>query len=224
MLITLERLRAVLGDKMGSVITPELAASILCTAIDRDERAIDPQRFAPRSYGDIVFHAESFRDILIELDRLHRAHYRETELHLDGFALKPDYDYMAERERTGSLIQFTARDVSGLLIGNLRMYLAPSRHTGHLVAEEDTFYLMPAWRQGMNALAFMRYAEDMLAAVLQVVELRTTTKVVNRAGQLMQRRGFAHVANQFVKFLADGAGHRKHQQSEVANVLEHAIP
>lgn len=204
MQITVERLREALAGKLGSVLTPELAAEVLCAAFDRDDHAIPPAGFPLRRHGNLVFAVESFRDILAELDRLHRAHFAETERHLDWFSLKPDYDYMAERERLGQLVQFTAR-ADGMLVGNLRMYVGTSRHTGNRFAEEDTFYLDPAWRCGMNAPAFLRYAEDMLVQMVGVAEIRANSKVVNKAHRLMDYRGYQHVANQYIKIFKQAA-------------------
>lgn len=201
-MLTIECLRKALGDKLGCVLTPELATEILMASIDSSEHAFDPQAFAPRRYRDLVFQAESFRDILPELEPLHAAQFAETERHLAGFELAPDYAYMAERERMGTLIQFTARDAAGTLVGNLRVYLAVSRHTGHLVAAEDTFYLVPAARRGRNAVELLIYAIAMLRSVAQVREIRVDSKVVNRAHRLMDYLGFDHVANQYIKLFA----------------------
>ena len=184
--------------RFGSVLTPELAAQIEFDAHDRAERAIDPALFLPRAYRNLVFRVESFRAVLAELEPVHAAHFEETEKHLAGFELKPDYGYMAERERMGTLVQFTARD-GEKLVGNLRMYLAKSLHTGNLVAEEDTFYLLPDYRKGFSAMSFLRYAEEMLVQVLGVEEIRANTKIVNAASKLMDYRGYRHVANQYVK-------------------------
>lgn len=195
MTITLDRLKTALAGQLGSVLTPETAAAIVCAAVDRDERALDPQGFAPRAYGQLVFQVESFREILPELEPLHAAHFGETEQHLAGVALAPDYGYMAERERIGQLLQFTARDAAGRLVGNLRMYLYRSLHTGQSCAREDTFYLDPAARRGSTALAFVRYAKDMLAQA-GVRELYASAKVVNAAAKVLQRCGFRHIANE----------------------------
>lgn len=204
MQITLEKLRAALAGKLGCVLTPELAAEITMGAIDQENRAFDPQAFQPRAFGRLVFQAESFREILPELEVLHAAHFAETERHLQGFKLQPNYSYMAERERQGGLVQFTARDDAGQLVGNLRMYVGTSLHTGNRFAEEDTFYLQPAHRRGHAALALLRYAEEMLVGVVGVREIRANSKVVNRAHRLMDRRGFEHVANQYIKIFQEG--------------------
>jgi hypothetical protein len=201
MQITQGSLREALGAQLGSVLTPELAAQIEFMAYDRAERCIDPARFAPVAYRGLPFAVESFREILVELDELHRMHYAETELHLDGVDMNPDYPYMAERERMGTLVQFTARDAGGRLAGNLRVYLGTSLHTGRRFAEEDTIYLVPDARRGKNADAFMDFAESVLVQ-LGAVEARADTKLVNLAGQWLQRRGYRPVAMKFIKQLA----------------------
>lgn len=201
MLITVNGMRDALAAQLGSVLTPELAAAILCASIDRKDHAIDPQRFAPERRGTITFAVESFRDVLPELEALHAAHFAETEKHLAGFKLAPDYDFMAERERMGALLQFTARDQDGLLVGNLRMYINRSMHTGELVAQEDTFYLSPPARRGRNAINFLRYVETMLREVVGVAEIRANTKVVNGTHKLLAFMGYRHVANEFIKII-----------------------
>lgn len=193
-------LREALGANLGSVLTPELAATIEYMAFDRADRAIDPATFAPQQYKGITFAVESFRAILPELEPLHAAHYAETERHLPADAMAPDYGYMAERERTGSLLQFTARDADGELVGNLRMYLGTSLHTGRRFAEEDTFYLSPAARRGLTANMFLAYAEHALAD-FGVVEARADTKLVNTAGKILLRRGYQPIATKFIKQL-----------------------
>ena len=202
MQITHGCLREALSSQLGSVLTPELAATIEFLAFDRTDHAIDPARFVPRAYRGILFAVESFRAVLPELEPLHAAHYAETEKHLPADAMAPDYAYMAERERIGSLLQFTARDADGALVGNLRMYLGFSLHTGRRFAEEDTFYLAPAARRGWVANAFLAYAEDALAE-LGITEARADTKLVNTASKLLRRRGYAPIAIKFIKQLRE---------------------
>lgn len=201
MRITIEGLRDALAGRLGSVLTPETCAAIVLASIDREDRAIEPARFAPETRGSLTFAVESFRDVLPELEPLHAAHFMETERHLAGFKLEPDYGYMAERERMGALLQFTARDADGVLVGNLRMYVQRSLHTGELVAEEDTFYLSPCARRGRNAINFLRYVEGMLAEVVGVAEIRANTKVVNGTHKLLAHMGYQHVANEFIKII-----------------------
>lgn len=201
MVITMELLREALYRHRGSVLTDEAAAAILCASIDRADRAIDPGQFPPKQAGTLTLAVESFRDVLPELEPLHAAHFQETERHLAGFKLEPNYGYMAERERVGALLQFTARDADGELVGNLRMYINRSLHTGELVATEDTFYLTPAVRRGRNAVNFLRYTEAMLCDVVGVAEIRANTKVVNGTHKLLAFMGYQHVANEFIKII-----------------------
>jgi hypothetical protein len=201
MQITMDGLRGALHAQLGSVLTPETVAAILCAAVDRADRAIDPTIFRPEQRGELTFAVESFRDVLPELEPLHAAHFAETERHLAGFSLAADYDYMAERERMGGLLQFTARDAGGALVGNLRMYVNRSLHTGNLFAEEDTFYLLPRARRGRNAINFVRYAEAMLVHIVGVDEIRADTKTANGADKLFRYMGYTHVASKFIKII-----------------------
>jgi hypothetical protein len=203
MQMTLECLREALAGKLGCVLTPEIAAEIEHRAHDRADRALSPGLFLPRPYRNLTFRVESFRAILPELEALHAAHFAETETHLPGSAMNPDYGYMGERERRGELVQFTARDEAWNLVGNLRMYLSSSLHTGNRFASEDTFYLSPVARKGFCAMAFLQYAEEMLAMVAGVKEFRASTKTVNTAGKLLDRRGYNHVANQYIKIVKE---------------------
>lgn len=198
MQMTLECLREALAGKLGCVLTPEIAAEIEHRAFDRADRAIAPALFTPRPYRNLTFRVESFRDILLELEVLHAAHFAETEGHLD-VPMQPDYAYRAERERMGELLQFTARDDAGKLVGNLRLYLKHSLNTGTPFAEEDTFYLSPEVRKGFTAKLFLRYAEDSLYWLFDIREFRATTKTANTAGKLLDYSGYQHVANQYVK-------------------------
>lgn len=202
MVLSYERLKEALAGKLGSVLTPELAAEITLAAFDRDNRAVDPQAFPPQAFKALVFQVESFRDVLPELEPLHAAHYAETEKHLAGVPMAPDYDYMAERERLGALLQFTARDGVGRLVGNLRVYLGSSLHTGCRFAQEDTIYMTPEARTPGAADAFMDYAEGVLLQI-GVTEARADTKLVNHAGRWLGRRGYRHVANKYIKLLKE---------------------
>lgn len=201
MVITMELLREALYQHRGSVLTDEAAAAILCASIDRADRAIDPHQFQPLQSGTLTFAVESFRDVLPELEPLHAAHFAETERHLAGFKLEPNYGYMAERERVGALLQFTARDSEGELVGNLRMYINRSLHTGNLFAEEDTFFLLPHVRRGRAALNFINYAEFILVSCVGVDEIRADTKTANGVDKLFKYLGYKHVASKFVKII-----------------------
>jgi hypothetical protein len=193
------RFRMAMAANLGKIMTPEMAAAIEAAAFHEPDRGIDPTQFAPAQCGEYTIQAESLRAILEELAPLHDEHWRETERHRHGLALRPDYDAMLARERAGRCLQFTVRRGQELC-GHLRMWLFPSMHTQTLVAEEDTLYMRPEHRGGMTALALLRYAEAALIA-LGVREIRANSKVINNADVLMRRMKYQQVAIQFVKML-----------------------
>lgn len=198
-----KKLREALAGHLGLLLTPEIAARIEALAVDREDRSHDPKKFGEATYGRFVFAVERFRDIVPELHVLHEAHFEETELHRAGLGLNPDYDQLRERERRGSLIQFTCRErTTRKLVGNIRMYVETSTHTGTLFANEDTLFLLPEVRAGFLAIRFMQFAENCLRAI-GVREIRTDSKVVNKAHRLVEYLGYKHVANKYVKVFSE---------------------
>lgn len=194
-------LRMALASCLGQTLTPEVAAMIEHSSFDREDRSHDPAKFGEKTSGGLVFRAERFRDIVDELHPLHEQHFAETEIHRLGFGLKPDYDYMVDMERQGRMVQFTARD-NGKLIGNIRMYVQESLHTGNQYASEDTFYLLPEYRKGWTALRFWRFMEDSVRSI-GVQEIRTDSKVINKVHKLNEYCGYKHVANKYVKVFTE---------------------
>lgn len=192
-------LRQALAENLGQVLTPEVAAAIEAKTLEVNDQSIDVEQFAPLIYRQFVIKAERFCSILPELHRLHEIHWIETEKHRHGLAMNPDYEAMKQMERGGRLLQFTMRALEGDLVGNLRMYLGKSLHTQTLYASEDTLFVLPQFRGGLAALAFMRYAEKALLS-LGVREIRGNGKLVNNADVLMRRMGYIPVATEFVKF------------------------
>jgi GNAT superfamily N-acetyltransferase len=191
-----------LAKHIGKELTVDAARQIV-----RDVRSIegaqwspiDPARFGERRCGSLVLRAERLADILPELDVLHRAHFAETEKHRHGLPLAPDIEAGLEEERRGTLVQFTARH-EGRLVGNLRMYLRTSRHTGTRFASEDTLYLLPEFRKGRAAMRMLEFMEDSMRK-LGVLELRASTKMVNKTDKLLEFLGWTPVATELVKFL-----------------------
>lgn len=196
----LHLLRAALAHFIGQTLTPEVAGRIEFIATGNDDLAHDPKRFEPHAVGDHVIAVERLSDVLQEMHTLHHEHWQETEKHRHGFAMAPDYAAMLADERAGRMIQFTVRELHEMrLVGNLRMYVGVSRHTGTLFAQEDTLYITPAHRGGFLAMHMMRYAERVLVEQLGVREIRADSKVINNADVLMRRLGYRHVSNVFVK-------------------------
>lgn len=196
-------LRVALASHLGQTLTPEVAAAIELAAFDTEDRSHKPEKFGQRHYKGLTFQAEKMGDILDELHELHELHFAETEIHRLGFGLKPNYDYMMEMERRGNMIQFTSRDTeSNRLVGNIRMYVQESLHTGTLYANEDTLFIRPEYRQGFHAVRFMQYVEECLRAI-GVREVRTDSKTLNKAHRLVEYLGYKHVANKYTKVFTE---------------------
>lgn len=192
------QIRHVLSAHIGKVLTPELACEIELAAAATESRAINPQSFGETEHDGYEIRAERMADILPELHPLHEAHWLETEAYRHGFALNPDYLRYQAIERSGGLIQFTARK-GGRLAGNLRLFLSESLHTQTLLVTEDTIFLKPEHRGGFLSMAMLRFAEQ-AAVSLGAQEIRSNSKLVNRADVLMRRMKYQPFAIQFAKF------------------------
>jgi len=195
----LQQFRTAMVKHLGQVMTPEVAAAIEQEAFYIPDNSHNPTKFGLKEYKGMVFQAERLRDILEEIHPLHEAHFQETEKHRLGFGLHMDYDTLLAYEYAGRLIQFTCRDIeSGKLVGNIRMYIDTSLHTGTLYASEDTYYVLPEFRKGFAALRFWQFMEDCMKAI-GVREIRTDSKVLNKVHKLNEYCGYKHVANKYVK-------------------------
>lgn len=205
-----EQLCMVLALHAGKLITKDLAADIVWQLMP--DLAYDPSQFPKEIYHGYAFQAEWFDLALPELRVLHRAHFAETEKFRAGIELKPDYAGMSERERSGGLIQFTARTLDGELVGSICMHVYVSAHTGTLAAKEDSYFVFSSHRQGFTAIQFWKYMERCLESV-GVLEITTDSKIVRNlddaskpekdVGKLNKYLGYRHVANVFHKLLKD---------------------
>lgn len=209
------RFRMAMAKHLGKTITPEVAAQIEVEAFYEPDRTIDPARFAPAHYNGYTFQVEHFGEVLPELIPLHEAHWKETERHRHEIQLKPRYDNMQRRFRTGGALQFTIR-CNGVLVGHLREWLFESDHTSTPVAEEDTLYIAPEHRGGFLPLRLIAYAEQCVLQLFPAFEARTNSKLVNRADVLMKRAKYTPFAIQHVKFLrrAEAAEQTKESPNE----------
>jgi hypothetical protein len=195
----LQQFRTAMVKYLGWEMTPEVAAAIEREAFAVPDNSHDPAKFGMKEYKGLVFQVERIRDIVDEIHPLHEAHFAETEKHLLGFELKPNYEYFIASEMQGSLIQFTCRDIeSGKLVGNIRMYVNTSLHTGTLVASEDTYYVSPEYRKGFAALRFWQFMESCLQSI-GVREIYTDSKLVNKVNKLNEYCGYKHIANTYIK-------------------------
>lgn len=195
-------LRNALAAHLGQVLTPEVAAAIELATLAPTDEARDPATFGRVTHGNYTIQVECFADIVVEMHALHELHWQETEKHRHGLAMNPDYLQFIARERRGQMIQFTMRSPIGVLVGNLRMYLATSLHTQTRYASEDTLFIHPDHRGSFAVMALMRFAESSLHAI-GIQEIRVNSKLVNKADVLMRRMGYTPVSTEFVKFMGD---------------------
>lgn len=202
-MLQLQQLRTALVAFLGQELTPEVATQIEMAARYQEDLSHDPAKFGSKEYKGLVFAVERLGDIVDEIHPLHEQHFQETEKHRLGFGLNVDYARMLASERAGTMIQFTARAINtGLLVGNIRMYVQTSLHTGTLYASEDTYYVLPEYRKGFAALRFWQYMEDCMLSI-GVREIRTDSKVVNKVHKLNEYCGYKHVANKYVKVFTE---------------------
>lgn len=195
----LQQFRSAMVKYLGQELTPEVAAAIEAEAFQIPDNSHNPKKFGSKEYKGMLFQAEKFSEIIPEIHPLHEAHFQETEKHRLGFGLNMDYDQLKAYEQAGRMVQFTCRDLeTGKLVGNIRMYIDTSLHTGTLYATEDTYYVLPEFRKGFAALRFWQFMEDCLKSI-GVREIRTDSKVLNKVHKLNEYCGYKHVANKYVK-------------------------
>ena len=193
-----KQLITALVQHANQALTPQVAREILDQLFPA--RAYPPQAFGQRTYKGYTFQAESMTGLTDEIHPLHRQHYLETDKHRAGIAMNPDYEGFAERERSGSLIQFTSRTLAGELVGHMRVVIGTSTHTQTLFCEEDSFYVVPAHRGGFMAVRLWQFVEDSVRSI-GVREVRFGSRLANRADQMAKYLKYTPVATQFVKIL-----------------------
>jgi hypothetical protein len=150
-------------------------------------------------YSGLVFAVERMETVLEELKPLHLAHWEETEGHMQGIALNPNYASLIAYERNGGYILFTVRK-DGRLVGDCSMYLATSMHTQLPMATEDSLFFLKEIRGGFASLRFQKYIERVLRA-FGVKEVIVSVKTMNKANVLLERMGFKAVAVQYSKII-----------------------
>jgi hypothetical protein len=147
------------------------------------------------------FQEEKFADAWPEFKSLAEAHWHETEAYRHGQPFNVDVKRYEYFNSIGFYRLYTAR-VDGKLVGDAGMYVTPSMHTQVVIATEDTWFLLPEYRKGRNALRFHRFVEEELKK-LGVVEINQTAKLSNGAGRILEYLGYEFVAKQYSKHLGE---------------------
>lgn len=144
----------------------------------------------------MIFALEKVEDCWDEVFENHKLHYAETESYHNQ-TLNPDVERYIDYCKRGFFFMFTARD-KGELVGNAGMYLMPSMHTKELCATEDTWFLLPEYRKGRNAIRFYQYVEKELKK-MGAVEITMSSKLNNKSGRIMEYLGYTLTAYQYSK-------------------------
>ena len=198
--MSLDRFRTALASKLGEVVTPELAAWLEESAFDKTDSRYDLRQFESDRYQELEFHVEHIADIVEDIHPLHFAHWAETEGYKQA-SLQMDYKALDSWERSGSLMQFTAR-ASGALVGSIRVRLFISALSGQLCVGDYTLYLKPEQRQGFAAIRFSQYVERCLKQI-GVHSIQADSKTANNSDAFFKYLGYTQVASVFYKVIGE---------------------
>ena len=192
-----EQICIALAKHADQVLTQDVARAILDDIFP--DLSYAPEQFGRMDYAGYSIQAERFTEVLPELESLHAAQWSETEKARLGVAMDPNYTYMAEQERAGQLIQFTARDsATWELVGNMRVYIYRDLHAKQLTGKEDTFFILPEHRGGFLAVRLWQFAEKSVVSV-GVREVRFSSKLVNKADRMARYLKYTPVGTEFIK-------------------------
>lgn len=147
----------------------------------------------------LAFGIEKLAPIWPQIMGLALDHWHETEGYRHGQRFEPDIVRYLQWEQLGCYVMFTARD-AGRMVGYAGMYIVPSMHTQDLIATEDTWFLLPDYRKGRNALEFYKFVEAECRR-RRVREIGMTAKMTNGAGKILEYLGYREVSRQFSKHL-----------------------
>lgn len=147
----------------------------------------------------MVFACEPVMAIWDEVMALASLHWVGTTGFRRHEPFNPSLARYAAYEQQGCFFCFTARD-QGVLVGYFGIYVTPSMHSQLLTATEDTFFLHPDARRGLNAVRFIKYVERQLAK-MGVHEILFSCESENPAHRLLTFLKYEPVIQQYRKHL-----------------------
>lgn len=148
----------------------------------------------------LAYQIERLAPIWPQIVAIATEHWKETEGYRHGQTFQPDAARYFQYEAIGFYVMFTARD-EGRLVGYAGCYFTPSMHTQQLLCTEDTWFLLPEYRRGRNALEFYNFVEAECRR-RGVVEIGMTAKLTNSAGRILEYLGYQVVSKQYSKHLS----------------------
>lgn len=149
----------------------------------------------------LVFAQEPLEPIWDRIMVLARQHWDENEQYRHGQGFNPDKARYLQAEKIGMYFHFTARDPEQI-VGSGGLYITPSMHTQRVICQEDTYYLLPEYRLGRNAIRFFNFMEAFMVS-RGVVECTLTTPITNtKAERIVEYMGYRQVGKGWSKELS----------------------
>jgi GNAT superfamily N-acetyltransferase len=146
----------------------------------------------------LTFAVEPLAACWNEAMALAAAHWQETEGYRHGQGFQPIFERYHQYDIAGWFFMATARDGTAL-VGYAGMYVTPSMHTQLLIATEDTFFLLPAYRKGRNGIRFVQFVEAECWK-RGAVEIGMTAKMSNpAAGRILEYLKYQPTSMQYTK-------------------------
>lgn len=149
----------------------------------------------------LSFALEPLEKCWSEVMFLAKQHWHETEEYRHGEKFNPNYLLYRQYESAGLFFLATAR-ANGAMVGYAGMYVTPSMHTQRMIATEDTWFLLPEYRKGWNAVRFYKFVENECLR-RRAIGCGMTVKNTNGASKVLEFLGYKEVSRQYYKHLID---------------------
>ena len=171
----------------------------------------------------IDFSCEPVSKVWDEAMVLAKTHSESTKGYRRNEPFNPSYERYRAANEQGYFFVFTARD-AGTLIGYFGIYVTPSMHSQILMAQEDTFFIHPDYRDGFNAIRFIKHVERELTKA-GVQEILFSCEMDNAvANKLLTFLRYEPVIQQYRKLLSPCAYSAPSSTTEVSDVCTRRSP
>jgi predicted GNAT family acetyltransferase len=149
----------------------------------------------------VIFTHENVHDIWQEVLPLAHKHWLELEQNEFGQGFNPDVKRYAQLQDMGMYFHFCGRD-NGKLVASAGIYITPSMHSQRLIAQEDTFYMLPEYRgRGRNIIRFVEFTER-FARSKGAAQFLLTTPITNTASErVVAHMGYTQITKGWAKTL-----------------------
>lgn len=150
----------------------------------------------------LTYRRETIAAIKDEILPLLDAHWREVALDQDTVKLDPDWATYDILDQIGALVIITAR-YEGTLVGYAVYLISQHYHyRGLRGAENDLYWLDPAYRKGRAGIELFRAAEVVLAGE-GVQKATHKVKLGHDVGRVFEHLGYKPIERIYIKNLED---------------------